>query len=143
MTLKIGVIGTGMIGRDHTRRIEHVLAGAKIVALSDYTPSAARAVQADLAPNATLYETGEELIASPEVDAVLVCSTGATHEAYVLAAIKAGKPCFCEKPLATTAELLTRKWHMAHVWFRWALCVAMMRDILRSSRLWTHKLARL
>ncbi|MFT6169705.1 MAG: myo-inositol 2-dehydrogenase/D-chiro-inositol 1-dehydrogenase [Celeribacter sp.] len=104
MTLKIGVIGTGMIGRDHTRRIEQVLAGAKIVALSDYTPAAATAVQADLAPNATVYETGEELIAAPDVDAILVCSTGATHEAYVLAAIKAGKPCFCEKPLATTAE---------------------------------------
>ncbi|MBE9640989.1 Gfo/Idh/MocA family protein [Salipiger mangrovisoli] len=104
MTLKIGVIGTGMIGRDHTRRIQQVLAGAEVVALSDYTPEAARAVQADLAPGATVYERGEDLIAAADVDAVLVCSTGSTHEAYVLAAIAAGKPCFCEKPLATTAE---------------------------------------
>lgn len=104
MTLKIGVIGTGMIGRDHTRRIQQVLAGAEVVALSDYNPEAARGVQADLAPGATVYDSGEELIAASEVDAVLVCSTGSTHEAYVLAAIAAGKPCFCEKPLATTAE---------------------------------------
>ncbi len=104
MTLKIGVIGTGMIGRDHTRRIAKVLAGAEIVALSDYSPVAARAVQEDLAPNATVYERGEDLIAAADVDAILVCSTGSTHEAYVLAAIAAGKPCFCEKPLATTAE---------------------------------------
>lgn len=104
MTLKIGVIGTGMIGRDHTRRIQQVLAGAKVVALSDYSIDAAKAVQADLAPDATVYETGQELIAANTVDAVLVCSTGSTHEEYVLAAIEAGKPVFCEKPLATTAE---------------------------------------
>ena len=104
MTLKIGVIGTGMIGRDHTRRIQQVLAGAEIVALSDYNPDAARAARADLAPGATVHDRGEDLIAARDVDAVLICSTGATHEAYVLAAIAAGKPCFCEKPLATIAE---------------------------------------
>lgn len=104
MTIRIGVIGTGMIGRDHTRRIQQVLAGAEVVALSDYNPEAAKAVQADLAPKAKVYATGEELIAAADVDAVLVTSTGSTHEAYVLAAIAAGKPCFCEKPLATTAD---------------------------------------
>lgn len=104
MTLKIGVIGTGMIGRDHTRRIQQVLTGAEVVALSDYAPEAAKAVQADLASNAKVYDKGEDLIADADVDAILVCSTGSTHEAYVLAAIAAGKPCFCEKPLATTAE---------------------------------------
>ena len=104
MTLKIGVIGTGMIGRDHTRRIQQVLAGAEVVALSDVNLASADSVRADLAPQARLYETGEALIAAPEVDAVLVTSWGATHEPYVLAAIAAGKPVFCEKPLATTAE---------------------------------------
>ncbi|NHF73455.1 Gfo/Idh/MocA family protein [Paracoccus xiamenensis] len=104
MTVRIGVIGTGMIGRDHTRRMQQVLAGAQVVALSDYNPDAARAVQKDLAPDAKVYDRGEDLIAAPDVDAVLVCSTGSTHEPYVLAAIAAGKPVFCEKPLATTAE---------------------------------------
>lgn len=104
MTLKIGVIGTGMIGRDHTRRIQQVLAGAEVVALSDVNLASAESVRADLAPQARLYDTGEALIAAPEVDAVLVTSWGATHEPYVLAAIAAGKPVFCEKPLATTAE---------------------------------------
>ncbi len=104
MTLKIGVIGTGMIGRDHTRRIQQVLAGAEVVALSDVNQASAASVRDDLAPKAKLYETGEALIAAPEVQAVLVTSWGATHEPYVLAAIAAGKPVFCEKPLATTAE---------------------------------------
>lgn len=104
MILKIGVIGTGMIGRDHTRRIQQVLAGAEVVALSDVNLASAESVRADLAPSARLYPTGEALIAAPEVEAVLVTSWGATHEPYVLAAIAAGKPVFCEKPLATTAE---------------------------------------
>ena len=104
MTLNIGVIGCGMIGRDHTRRLQQVLAGAQVVALSDVNQANAEGVQKDFAPKARIYATGEELIAAPEVHAVLVTSWGATHEPYVLAAIAAGKPVFCEKPLATTAD---------------------------------------
>ncbi|MGR3499199.1 MAG: Gfo/Idh/MocA family oxidoreductase [Limimaricola soesokkakensis] len=104
MTLRIGVIGTGMIGRDHTRRIQNVIAGAEVTALSDVNRDSARAVQADLAPTAEIFDDGRALIASDLVDAILVCSWGGTHEEYVLAGIEAGKPVFCEKPLATTAE---------------------------------------
>lgn len=104
MSLRIGVIGTGAIGRDHARRINQVLTGARIVALSDVNAASAEAVRADIAPDARIFATGEELIASPDVDAVLVTSWGATHEQYVLAALAAGKPCFCEKPLATSAD---------------------------------------
>lgn len=104
MTVRIGVIGTGAIGRDHARRINQVLSGGRIVALSDVNRASAEAVRADIAPDARVFATGAELIASPDVDAVLVTSWGTTHEDYVLGAIAAGKPCFCEKPLATTAE---------------------------------------
>ena len=104
MTVRIGVVGTGAIGRDHTRRINRVLAGATVTALSDVNPDSAAAVRAEVAPEAGTFATGEELIASDSVDAVLVTSWGSTHEQYVLAALAAGKPCFCEKPLATTAD---------------------------------------
>lgn len=104
MTVRIGVIGTGAIGRDHARRIQQVLAGGEITALSDVNRASAEAVRTEIAPKAQVFATGEELIASASVDAVLVTSWGTTHEEYVLAAIAAGKPCFCEKPLATTAE---------------------------------------
>ena len=102
MTLKIGVIGVGMIGKDHIHRLAHKLTGASVVALSDVNARPAQEVAATL-PGAKVYPTGEALIAAAEVDAVVVTSSGPTHAAYVLAAVKAGKPVFCEKPLATTA----------------------------------------
>ncbi|MDI9349656.1 MAG: Gfo/Idh/MocA family oxidoreductase [Candidatus Symbiobacter sp.] len=108
MTVKIGVIGTGAIGSDHARRINQVLSGGKITALHDFYPASAESTKTRFAADAEIFASGEELINSPSVDAVLVTTTGATHEAYVLAAIAAGKPCFCEKPLATTAAAAKR-----------------------------------
>jgi len=99
VTLNVGLIGVGMIGQDHIRRLTTVLAGADVVAVSDVNASHAKEVAAGLA-HAKAYPTGEELIAARDVQAVIVTSWGPTHAAYVLAAIKAGKPVFCEKPLA-------------------------------------------
>jgi myo-inositol 2-dehydrogenase/D-chiro-inositol 1-dehydrogenase len=107
MTLNVGVIGVGMIGQDHIRRITHVLAGARISAVTDVDFDRAKAVAADL-PAAKALQTGQELIDDPEVDAIVVASWGPTHEEYVLASIAAGKQVFCEKPLATTREACER-----------------------------------
>src|SRR6188768_3830369 len=105
--LRVGVIGTGMIGQDHIRRMTTVLAGVAVTAVTDVDVDVAKQVAASL-PGATLHATGEDLIADPAVDAVVVCSWGPTHEQYVLASIAAGKPVFCEKPLATTAAAALR-----------------------------------
>jgi len=103
VTLRVGVIGTGMIGQDHIRRLTQVVSGAEVVAVSDTNEQVAKEVASRL-PDATVHPTGGELIADDRVDAVLVCSWGPTHEEYVVAAVAAGKPVFCEKPLATTPE---------------------------------------
>jgi myo-inositol 2-dehydrogenase/D-chiro-inositol 1-dehydrogenase len=102
MTVRVGVIGTGMIGQDHIRRITEVIPGGRVTAVTDADTSRAEQVAAGL-PGVRLHQTGQELIADSDVDAVLVTSWGATHEEYVLAAIAAGKRVFCEKPLAPTA----------------------------------------
>jgi len=104
MTLGIGVIGAGAIGRDHARRIENALAGGKVVAVNDIDGAASVRAIEELGLKATNYPSAEELTAADEVDAVLVTSSAATHEAFVLQAIAAGKPVFCEKPLAPSIE---------------------------------------
>ena len=107
MTVRVGVIGTGMIGQDHIRRITHVVPGGVIAAVTDVDQVRAGQAAAGL-PAAVVHPTGKELIADDGVDAVLVTSWGPTHEEHVLAAIEAGKPVFCEKPLATTQEACLR-----------------------------------
>ena len=107
MALNVGVIGTGMIGQDHIRRLTSVLSGARVAAVTDVDLDRARTV-ADGLPGAAVHDTGQALIDDDGVDAVVVTSWGPTHEEYVLAAIAAGKQVFCEKPLATTREACDR-----------------------------------
>ena len=100
--LKIGVIGCGAIGRDHIRRLNDLVPGCQVVACADYFEEAA-------AKTAAQYEglkackTGEELIAAPEVQAVVITSSDPSHAGYVLESIAHGKYVFCEKPLAQNA----------------------------------------
>ncbi len=107
MTVRVGVIGAGMIGADHVRRLTGGLVGGEVVAVTDVDRDRAGAVAAGT-PSARVLGTGAELVADAGVDAVLVASIGPTHEQYVLACIAAGKPVFCEKPLATSGAACER-----------------------------------
>ncbi|MEQ4530155.1 MAG: Gfo/Idh/MocA family oxidoreductase [Mixta sp.] len=104
MTLKLGVIGTGAIGQEHIRRCSKVLQGATVVAVSDINLEGAKAALTRLGLQAEVYANGHDVVNSPDVEAVLVTSWDPTHEEFTLAAIAAGKPVFCEKPLAMSAE---------------------------------------
>ena len=100
--LKVGVIGTGAIGRTHIQRLTNQVTGARVTAVSDINQEIAQKIASEY--DAKYYEQGEDLIEDPDVEAVVICSWDPTHEKYVLAAIRAGKFVFCEKPLAETAE---------------------------------------
>ena len=104
--LKIGLIGTGAIGRTHLERINKKLSGGQVVACSDVNSEFGRKVAEQYA--CKFFEDGEELINDSGIDAVIVATADPYHEQYVLAAIKAGKFVFVEKPLAPEAEACRR-----------------------------------
>lgn len=101
MAVRIGMIGPGGMGRAHIQRIHTQVPGGRVIAVTDVDTDNAKSVAAE--HSATMFPTAGELITSADVDAVMICSYGPAHAPDVIAAIEAGKPVFCEKPLAPTA----------------------------------------
>lgn len=106
MTLRVGLVGTGAIGRTHIERINNKLQGACVVACSDINAQFGKSVADKY--SLRFFETGEEMIADRGIDAVVVSTLDPDHERFVLAAVAAGKYVFCEKPLAPEADACKR-----------------------------------
>ncbi|MBR0715563.1 Gfo/Idh/MocA family protein [Bradyrhizobium liaoningense] len=99
MSIGIGVIGTGVMGAEHARILRHETPGAHLAGICDADATRAQAV----ASGATVFSDPQSLIASDQIDAIVIASPDATHAALTLASIEAGKPVLCEKPLASSA----------------------------------------
>lgn len=106
MTLGIGVVGTGQMGRYHVERLAGGVPDAEVVAVSDVYVEGAKQVAEQVGARA--YSDGHELIADDQVQAVLIASPGFTHEEFTLACLAADKPVLCEKPLAPTIDACLR-----------------------------------
>ena len=99
-SIGVGVIGAGVMGAEHARLIACEVSGAHLAAVADADLARAEAA----AQGGRTMADPEALIADPAVEAVLVASPDATHQRLVLAAIAAGKPVLCEKPLAVSTD---------------------------------------
>jgi myo-inositol 2-dehydrogenase/D-chiro-inositol 1-dehydrogenase len=106
MTLRIGVVGTGMMGQFHVQRLASSVPDAQVVAVSDVNVEQAKQVGERVGARA--YSDGHELIGDEQVQAVLIASPGFTHEEFTLACLAADKPVLCEKPLAPTVDACLR-----------------------------------
>ncbi|MGV9714269.1 Gfo/Idh/MocA family oxidoreductase [Gordonia sp. NPDC003424] len=102
MTIRVGIIGVGIMGSDHAFTLNRSVSGGEVVAVADVNEAAAHKV-ADQLRNARVCADGIELITSDDVDAIIIASHDSTHAELAHAAIAAGKPVLCEKPLAPTA----------------------------------------
>ena len=104
--LRIGVVGTGGIGRTHIERINNRLQGGKVIGCADVNADFCKKVADKYGIKA--FATGEELISDDSIDAVICTTSDPYHEQYVMAAVNAGKSVFCEKPLSPTPEACKR-----------------------------------
>ncbi len=94
--IRFGLIGTGRIGQVHAASIA-ASPEATLSWVADPFVDGAHAVAARYGATAT--ESAETLIASGEVDAVLIASPTPTHVDLIEASLRAGLPVLCEKPI--------------------------------------------
>lgn len=99
MTLNIGVIGAGRIGKVHAETLVTRVQGARVTAIADVALNAAEETASRLnIPNS--YADYRQILGNPDVHAVAICSATDTHAQIIAEAALAGKHIFCEKPIA-------------------------------------------
>ncbi len=101
--LTLGIIGVGRIGKVHTMSVNNYLPQVRIKAVMDIDKDQAAAWAAEAAIE-KVYDNYKDLIGDPDIDAVLICSSTDTHAEIAVAAAKAGKHIFCEKPVDLSIE---------------------------------------
>src|SRR5438309_8607985 len=109
-TLRIGIIGAGMIGRAHARAFRSIEASFQpapahieltIVADADGPLAADAQTRWEFARTATDWQ---DVADSKDVDVAVVALPNFQHAEAVAALLDAGKHVLCEKPLASTLE---------------------------------------
>ncbi len=103
--VRIAVLGAGTFAREAHLPGLKAHPGARVVALFSRSQQQAQRV-ADAAGGVDLVTDDlPALLARDDIDAVTVASSDDNHYHYTMAALRAGKHVFCEKPLAVHASL--------------------------------------
>jgi len=103
---KIGIIGAGRVGVDwHLPDIR--TAGGEVTALADVVPGRAARLAADRGVPLA-FDDYRALLALDEIDAVAICTPPVNHEEIAVAALRAGKHVYLEKPPAMNAAEMAR-----------------------------------
>lgn len=106
MTLRLALIGAGIMGADHARIFAEEVPGVAIQAICDADQNRARGV-AEATGATSVASDPMAVIKDASVDAVVIAAPDKFHAPLTLACIAAGKPVLCEKPLSQeTGECL-------------------------------------
>ncbi len=106
--LRIGLIGTGFMGKAHVfgftsaPRVFELDADLELHTVADITEASAREA-ADRFGFSHATDDWRSIVSNPDIDVVSITAPNALHKEMALAAIAAGKHVYCEKPLAPLA----------------------------------------
>ena len=99
--LGVGVLGVGEMGKRHAENLRRLVPEARLVAVADVFAERARQTANELEID-TSYGSLEAMLENKEVETVLISTPDKFHASAVIAAARAGKNIFCEKPIALT-----------------------------------------
>jgi predicted dehydrogenase len=143
MRPRIGIIGAGVMGTTHGKAIHFCvksgLIDGDLVGIAE--EDAGRRTSFAAASGATLVtDDARELIASPEINTVYVCTPTFNHLELASEVVGRGKALFCEKPLAfnaADAAVMSERakaagvTHQVGLVMRFAPVIAVTRDLIR------------
>ncbi len=110
--IRVGLIGAGRIGSAHAETIALRVPNATLVAVADPRPGVAEALAVPLGARG---ETSPEAIfGADDIEAVVITASSEAHCELIVAAAKAGKAIFCEKPMSLTLVDAERAIAAAH-----------------------------
>ncbi|RSH82098.1 uncharacterized protein EHS24_008302 [Apiotrichum porosum] len=102
--LRMAVLGLGRMGLRHAANVAYRTPRAELVAGADaYVPSLEKA-KGELPPGVYLTTSYQEVLAMPNVDAVLIATETASHAKLTIEAVKAGKHVLLEKPISIDVD---------------------------------------
>ena len=99
--LNFALVGCGMIGKVHAEALGS-LDEASLSGVWDMNPDSAASFAQMYGVEA--FSTFEDLLSSPDVDAVCICTPSQIHKEQAIAALRAGKHVVLEKPMAITSS---------------------------------------
>ena len=103
MTLRYGLIGSGMMGQEHIRNL-NLLDGCEVTAIAD-PDEGMRNLSVETAKGpAQGFADYKDMLSAGLCDALVVVSPNDTHHAIMMDILDANLPILCEKPLCTTAD---------------------------------------
>jgi predicted dehydrogenase len=112
--VRIGIIGAGL--RSGIAKYWHNPDGnSAVIAAADVSMDRLKYFQDKINEHAFITTEYHELLAREDIDAVAILSPDYLHEEHVIAALRAGKHVYCEKPLAITVEGCDRIIHEANL----------------------------
>ncbi|MEP0942956.1 MAG: Gfo/Idh/MocA family oxidoreductase [Rhizobiaceae bacterium] len=102
MTVRYGLIGSGMMGQEHIRNL-NLLEGAEVCAVADPDEGMRAVSQETAIGEISTFADYKQMLSADLCDAYVIVAPNDTHHNILLDLVATNKPILCEKPLCTTS----------------------------------------